>query len=259
MSHRGPLDTPTAPAGQCVRLGQNFILRSPWRRRADTDQLFNEIHRPPSLKLRSGTHTTTFQTMKFIVGTKEEMTQVFTEGGKVQPATIVKVSPLTVTQLKTAEKDGYAAIQFGFAEKKEKHINKAQQTKGLFSGYIELRTDEAPEVGSVVNADTFAEGDVVTASGISKAKGFQGGVKRHGFHGGPRSHGQKHSHREPGSIGATGFGRVLKGLRMAGRMGGDRITVKNLKVLQVNTDAQIILISGAVPGRKGTVVEIRNV
>ncbi len=202
--------------------------------------------------------------MKFIVGTKEEMTQVFTEGGKVQPATIVKVSPLTVTQLKTAAKDGYAAVQFGFAEKKEKHINKAQKTKGLFSGYIEFRlpaqagTDEAPEVGSVVNADTFAEGDVVTASGISKAKGFQGGVKRHGFHGGSRTHGQKHSEREVGSIGGGGRagGRVVKGMRMGGRMGGDRITVKNLKIVQVDAANGYLLISGAVPGRRGTLIEI---
>lgn len=225
MSHRGPLDTPTAPAGQCVRLGRNRIWSN---------------------------------SMKFIVGTKEEMTQVFTEGGKVQPATIVKVSPLTVTQLKTAAKDGYAAVQFGFAEKTEKHINKAQKTKGLFSSYIEFRTDEAPEVGSTVSADTFAEGDVVTASGISKGKGFQGGVKRHGFHGGSRTHGQKHSEREVGSIGGGGRagGRVVKGMRMGGRMGGDRITVKNLKIVQVDAANGYLLISGAVPGRRGTVIEI---
>lgn len=232
----GPLDTPTAPAGQCVRLGQNFILRS-----------FSE-----------GGRIQINLSMKFIVGTKEEMTQVFTEGGKVQPATIVKVTPLTVTQLKTAAKDGYAAVQFGFAEKTEKHINKAQKTKGLFSSYIELRTDEAPEVGSVVNADTFAEGDVVTASGITKGKGFQGGVKRHGFHGGSRTHGQKHSEREVGSIGGGGRagGRVVKGMRMGGRMGGERVTVKNLKIVQVDAANGYLLISGAVPGRRGTVIEI---
>lgn len=196
--------------------------------------------------------------MKFLVGTKQEMTQIFTDGGRVQPATIIKVSPLTVTQLKNADKDGYAAVQFGFHEKKEKHINKAQQPKGLFARFIELRTDETPEVGSTVGVDTFAEGDVVTVSGISKAKGFQGGVKRHGFHGGRRTHGQKHSEREPGSIGGAGRsgGRVVKGMRMAGRMGGDRITVKNLKVVQIDTTNGYLLVSGAVPGRRGTVVEI---
>jgi large subunit ribosomal protein L3 len=105
----------------------------------------------------------------------------------------------------------------------------------------------------------FAPGDTIVVSAVSKGKGFQGGVKRHGFAGGRGSHGQKHSHREPGSIGSTGPGRVFKGTRMAGRMGGERITVKNLKVLQVNVDAQLLLVSGAVPGRKGAMVEIRNV
>lgn len=196
--------------------------------------------------------------MKFLVGTKQEMTQVFTEGGRVQPVTVIKVAPLTVTQVKTADKDGYAALQFGFDEKKESKVNKAQRTKGLFGGFIELRTDEAVEVGSKLGADVFAEGDAVVVSGTSKAKGFQGVVKRHGFGGGRRTHGQKHSEREPGSIGGAGRagGRVVKGMRMAGRMGGERVTVKNLKIVQVDAANGYLLVSGAVPGRRGTLLEI---
>lgn len=196
--------------------------------------------------------------MKFIVGTKQEMTQIFTEEGRVEPATIIKVSPLTVTQVKTPEKDGYTALQFGFGEKKEKHVNKPQRTKGLFAGFIERKTDEALDVGATVNIDAFAVGDVVQVSGITKAKGFQGVVKRHGFAGGRRTHGQKHSEREAGSIGGGGRagGRVAKGLRMAGRMGGDRVTVKNLRIVQVDAANGYLLVSGAVPGRRGTRIEV---
>ena len=112
------------------------------------------------------------------------------------------------------------------------------------------------KLGDVINADTFEEGDKIQVTGTSKGKGFQGVVKRHGFHGGPRSHGQKHSEREPGSIGATGPQRVFKGVRMAGRMGSDRITVKNLKIVGVDKENNKILISGAVPGKRGTLLEI---
>lgn len=196
--------------------------------------------------------------MKFIVGTKQEMTQIFTEAGRVEPATIIKVAPITVTQLKTTEKDGYTAVQFGFGETTAKHVNKAQQTKGLFSGFVELKTNETPEIGSKVEPAVFEAGDVVQVTGITKAKGFQGVVKRHGFAGGRRTHGQKHSEREAGSIGGGGRagGRVVKGMRMAGRMGGDRVTVKNLKIVQVDADNGYILVSGAVPGRRGTRIEI---
>ena len=113
--------------------------------------------------------------------------------------------------------------------------------------------------GDIVDASSFAEGDKVEVSGISKGKGFQGVVKRHGFHGGPRTHGQKHSEREPGSIGAGGVQRVFKGKRMAGRMGGDRITVKNLKILKIDKDNNEMLVSGAIPGRRGTLLEIKSV
>lgn len=198
---------------------------------------------------------------KFIVGTKQEMTQVFTEDGRVHPATVLVVSPLTVTQIKSKDKDGYSAVQFGYGTTKEGRVNKAQQGKGRFAHYIELRTDEPMEVTNTIDASAFAEGDTVEVSGITKAKGFQGVVKRHGFHGGRRTHGQKHSEREPGSIGGGGRagGRVVKGMRMGGRMGGDRVTVKNLRVLQVDSENGVLVVSGAIPGRRGTQIEIRAI
>ncbi len=199
--------------------------------------------------------------MKFILATKEEMTQVFDKDGRVHPATILKVGPMTVTQVKTLEKDGYRAVQVGYGAKKESHVHKAQRTKGLFRHFCEYRfTDDvsAPEAGSTYGvADAFAPGDVVAVSGISKAKGFQGVIKRHGFSGGPASHGQKHNARQPGSIGGGLRTRVPKGMRMAGRTGGTRVTVKNLKVLAVDNERGQLILEGAVPGRRGTLIEVR--
>ena len=191
------------------------------------------------------------------------MVQVWNEEGKCFPATLLVAGPVTVTQLKSNEKDGYSAVQVGFGEKNAKKINKALKGHlkdlGNFRYINEFRTDDKEfNVGDTIDVSLFEEGDIVQVSGISKGKGFQGVVKRHGFHGGPRSHGQKHSEREPGSIGATGPQRVFKGVRMAGRMGGDRVTVKNLKVLQVDKENNTLLISGAVPGKKGTLLEIRG-
>lgn len=201
--------------------------------------------------------------MKFLLGTKQNMTQIFDENGNVIPVTSVLAGPTTVTQIKTIETDGYNAVQIGFGEKKTKNIKKPQRKMGNFRYIKEFRLpkDTKPEcaVGDVFSADElFNEGDVVTVSGISKGKGFQGVVKRHGFHGGPRSHGQKHSEREPGSIGATGPQRVFKGTRMAGRMGSDRITVKNLKIIKIDKDNSQLFVSGAIPGRKGTLLEIKG-
>lgn len=206
--------------------------------------------------------------MKFILGIKQHMTQVFGEDGKVLPVTVLASGPMTVTQVKTKEKDGYDAIQLGFGSKSPKNVAKAQKGHfkelGNFRFVKEYRLAEGEKsdlkVGDKVDLSAFKEGDAVEVSGISKGKGFQGVVKRHGFHGGPRSHGQKHSEREPGSIsgGTRNGGRVPAGMRMAGRMGGDRITVKNLKVAQLNAESNLILISGAIPGRRGTVVEIRG-
>jgi len=199
-----------------------------------------------------------------MLGTKGRMTQVFDEKGVVTAATMVSAGPLTVTQVKTQEVDGYSAVQVGSGVRREKNINKAQQ--GHLKDLANVRVmREFSEVGESKRGDTmdisvFAPGDVVEVSAISKGKGFQGVVKRHGFSGGPRSHGQKNKERAPGSIGGGGRagGRVVKGMRMAGRMGNDRVTVENLRVLQVDTENNMILISGAIPGRPGTLVEIRS-
>lgn len=197
------------------------------------------------------------------------MTQVFGEDGRVYPATVVKVSPIVVTQVKDGGKDGYRAVQIGFGVRKAKRIAKAQKGHakelGNFAGYKEFRTREEGDIGykrgDSVDVSVFNPGDAVTVSAISKGKGFQGVVKRHGFSGGPRSHGQKHSEREPGSIGGGGRagGRVAKGMRMAGRMGGDRITLRKVKVLQINKEGNELLLHGSVPGRPGTVVEISSI
>jgi large subunit ribosomal protein L3 len=209
--------------------------------------------------------------MKFLLAKKQYMTQIFSEDGRVSAATVLTAGPLMVTQVKNAEKDGYTALQVGFGTRRDKNISKAVKghTKGLSTvegkGFAHLKefrmeTGEAKKGDMVMGLDTFSVGDNVTLSSISKGKGFQGVVKRHGFHGGPRSHGQKHSEREPGSIGGAGRdgGRVAKGKRMAGRMGGDRVTVKNLRVLGIDTETNTLVISGAIPGRKGTLVEIRS-
>jgi large subunit ribosomal protein L3 len=193
------------------------------------------------------------------------MTQVFNDAGVCQAATVLKVSPATVSQVRTVEKDGYAAVQVSSGTQKESRVAKAQ--KAHFGGAIANAKEFRPrkgeeaqiaglEKGSTISVAAFAPGDTITVSAVSKGKGFQGVVKRHGFKGGRRSHGQKHSEREPGSIGIGGIGRVLKGTRMGGRMGGDVITVKNLTVLQVNEKENLLVVAGAVPGRKGTLVEV---
>lgn len=201
--------------------------------------------------------------MKFILGKKGKMTQVYDEAGRVFPATIVNASPLTVTQVKTLETDGYDAVQVGSGARKEKNINKAQKGHfkdlGAFGTVREFRGEVAEtQKGDTIDVTAFEVGDKVSVQATSKGKGFQGVVKRHNFAGGPRTHGQKHSERAPGSIGATGPQRVFKGTKMAGRMGTDTVTVKNLKVLQVDKDTDTLLISGAIPGRPGTLVEIRG-
>jgi large subunit ribosomal protein L3 len=199
--------------------------------------------------------------MKFLLGTKEQMTQIFTEDGIV-PVTVIKTAPNVVTQIKTTDKDGYKSIQIGFGEKREKNISKAVKGHikdlGNFAHLKEVKTDAELSIGDKIEITTFSEGDKVTVSAISKGKGFQGVVKRHGFKGGRRSHGQKHSEREPGSIGVGGVQRVFKGMRMAGRMGADRVSVKNLKVARVDSDSNLIYIKGAIPGRKGTLIEIKG-
>ena len=200
------------------------------------------------------------------------MTRVFGEDGRARAGTILLADPIVVTQVKTKEgKDKYSAIQVGMGSRKAKNVGKAVlgHTKGV--GYEKIREFRLPtsstevmagEVGGKIDASIFAVGEVVRVSGITKGKGFAGGVKRHGFHGGPRTHGQKHSEREPGAIGGSGGragGRVAKGIRMAGRMGGDKVTVENLKVLAVDAKNGKIIVSGAVPGPRGTILEITSV
>lgn len=199
-----------------------------------------------------------------MLGTKGKMTQVFDEKGVVSAATIIKAGPLTVTQVKGKDVDGYEAVQVGFGTRKENRTTKPLKGHfgdlGLFQHVREYKTETLPARGEKLDISMFAPGDTVEVSAVSKGKGFQGVVKRHGFHGGPRSHGQKNKERSPGSIGGGGRagGRVAKGMRMAGRMGNDRVTVTNLKVLQIDLANNIILISGAVPGRPGTLVEIHG-
>ncbi len=199
---------------------------------------------------------------KFILAEKQHMTQVFDKDGVVHPVTVVSSGPMVVTQVKSKSKDGYDSVQIGYGTKAPKNISKAlkghMKDLGEFRHMREFKTDLSFNVGDKLEPSQFVEGDVVTVTSISKGKGFQGVVKRHGFAGGPRTHGQKHSEREPGSISGNtrNGGRVPKGMRMAGRMGGDTITQKNLKVIGFDDQGQI-LISGAIAGRRGTLVAIK--
>ncbi|MFA6251201.1 MAG: 50S ribosomal protein L3 [Candidatus Paceibacterota bacterium] len=204
--------------------------------------------------------------MKFILGKKQHMMQCFLEDGTAVPATVISAGPLVVTQVKSPDVDGYTAVQVAYDEQKTNRATKAHlghvlasQTEkegGAYKHLREFRDIEDIKEGDKITVSVFNTGDVITVSGISKSKGFQGVVKRHGFHGGPRSHGQKHSEREPGSIGGGLRNKVPKGMRMAGRMGGDRITIKNLEVIGVDTENNELIIKGAIPGRRGTLVEI---
>jgi large subunit ribosomal protein L3 len=199
--------------------------------------------------------------MKFILGKKLEMSQVFGPDGNVIPVTLVQAGPCIVTQVKTNETDGYTAVQIGFKETKASRLAKPQQghLKDLpaLAELTEFRTEAASDLkrGDKIEASSFVAGDVVQVSGTSKGKGFQGVVKRHHFHGHPTTHGHKDQTRMPGSIGAGGVQHVLKGRRMAGHMGSDRVTVKNLQVVEVR-DGGILAIKGAVPGARNTILEI---
>jgi large subunit ribosomal protein L3 len=201
--------------------------------------------------------------MKFILGTKENMAEYFSEDGKVFPVTIVSAPAITVTRIFSKEKDGYDSVQVGSGVQKKERVTKgaAGAMKGAFYKTLkEFRLKPADEnsakEGDVIDLSAFAPGDKITVTSVSKGKGFQGVVKRHGFHGGPRTHGQKHSEREPGSIGGGLRTHVPKGMRMAGRMGSDKITQKNLEVVFLDTENNLMLIKGAIAGRRGTLVEI---
>ncbi|MCX6752634.1 MAG: 50S ribosomal protein L3 [Candidatus Nomurabacteria bacterium] len=201
--------------------------------------------------------------MKFILATKENMAEYFGEDGTVIPVTVLSVPAMTVTRIFSKEKDGYNSVQVGFGTQKKERVSRssAGAMKGAFYKTLkEFRLKPADKTsvkeGDTVNVSIFAPGDSLQVSSVSKGKGFQGVVKRHGFHGGPRTHGQKHSEREPGSIGGGLRTHVPKGMRMAGRMGGDRITQKNLKVVSVDAENNIMLVKGAIAGKRGSLVEI---
>ena len=187
------------------------------------------------------------------------MSRVFSEDRKVMPVTLIEAGPCVVTQVKTEEKDGYRAVQVGFGEKKK--INKPLmghlKNLGRFRYLKEIRDiKEDIKIGDKIDAGVFEEGDKVRVIGISKGKGFQGVMKRHGFHGSPATHGHKHDHRAPGSIGSAFPEHVLKGKKMAGRMGSDQIMVKGLKIIKVDKENNLLAIKGAVPGKRGALVEV---
>lgn len=208
-------------------------------------------------------------TMTGLLGKKIGMTSIFDESGQVIPCTVIEAGPCYVTQVKTKERDGYEAVQLGFEEKKERLVNKP--LKGHFArantkpmrivrefrgnGISDLQPGQQIKVENV-----FVKGDLVSVVGTSKGRGFQGVVKRHHFGGGSRTHGQSDRERAPGSIGSSSFpSRVLKGMRMAGRMGGTRVTVRNLKVVGVIPDSNLLLVKGSVPGAVNGYVEIHKV
>ena len=187
----------------------------------------------------------------------------FSEKGDVFPVTVVSAGPVTVTRVLEKSKDGYNAIQVGFGNQKEAKIGKTR--KGIMKGgnfrtlkEFRLKSNETITLkeGDVIDAGVFVVGDEIRVTSVSKGKGFQGVVKRHGFSGGPRTHGQKHSEREPGSIGGGLRTHVPKGMKMAGRMGGDRITQKNLKIVSIDAENNIMLVKGAIAGKRGSLVEI---
>jgi large subunit ribosomal protein L3 len=202
---------------------------------------------------------------KGILGRKLGMTQVFAENGDVIPVTVVEAAPNVVLQKKTVEGDGYEAIQIGFDNKKESRANKPEQGHATKANTTpkrfvkELRGVDVAgyEVGQEVKVDIFNEGDIVDVTGISKGKGFQGVIKRHGQSRGPMAHGSRY-HRRPGSMGAVDPMRVFKGKALPGRMGGDRITVQNLEVVRVDTERNLLLIKGNVPGAKRSYVTIKS-
>jgi len=196
--------------------------------------------------------------MKFILGKKLQMVQIFDEKGDVVPVTLIEAGPCYVTQIETKEKNGYEAIQIGFEKLKAKKIKKTQKQKpfrylGEFKGDISKY-----KIGQKIDVSLFQEGDKVKISGISKGKGFAGAVKRWGFKDKAKAHGAKDM-RRVGSIGSRFPQRVIKGKKMPGRMGGERVTIKNLKIMRVDPKNNLIVIKGAVPGRKGTLLEIKSI
>ena len=201
--------------------------------------------------------------MKFILGKKLESTQVWRKDDEVVSVTKVQAGPCVVTQVKTDDKDGYKALQVGFGIKKEKNIRKPQKGHlkklGNFRYLKEFRTDdEKIKTGDKIDVSAFEVGDKISVTGISKGKGFQGVVRKYGFKGQKKTHGNKDQLRMPGSIGATGPAHVFKGTRMPGRMGNEQVTVKNLEIVEIDTENSIISIKGAIPGAKNGLIMISS-
>ena len=202
--------------------------------------------------------------MKAIIGKKVGMTQIFDENGFVIPVTVIEAGPCTVAQVKSVDADGYNAVQLGFGDVKDKHINKPE--KGHFAKsklaakkhLREFRVDSADvKVGDEVKADVFVAGDKIDVQGTTKGKGFQGVIKRHGQHRGPMGHGSMY-HRRPGSMGSTSTpGRVFKGKKLPGHMGVQTVTIQNLDVVRVDMDKNVLLVKGSVPGPKGAILKIK--
>lgn len=198
-----------------------------------------------------------------LIGRKIGMTQVFNQGGMVEAVTAIEVGPCIVTQVKTVEKDGYNAVQLGFGQAKklnapEKgHLGKL----GLFKNLREFKVEDKPgvDLGHKIDVSLFQPGDLVDIIGLSKGRGFAGVVKRYHFSGGPKTHGQSDRHRAPGAVGSgTTPGHVFKGLRMAGHMGNERVTVRRVRVVKADPDRNLLLVRGAVPGAKNGLLEIRK-
>ena len=203
---------------------------------------------------------------KTIIGKKVGMTQIFDETGMVIPVTVIEAGPCTVTQVKTVETDGYNGIQLGYGEVKEKRVNKPlkghfQKSKLALKKHLrEFRTDDLADVkvGDEIKLDVFEAGDKIDVQGTSKGKGFQGVIKRHGQSRGPMGHGSMY-HRRPGSMGSTSTpGRVFKGKKLPGHMGCVTVTIQNLDVVRVDTDKNVLLIKGSVPGPKGAILKIKK-
>jgi large subunit ribosomal protein L3 len=205
--------------------------------------------------------------VKGILGEKLGMTQVFSDDGRALPVTVLRAGPCTVTQIRTQERDGYAAVQIGFTEVASKRLNKpetghlAVSKAPALRSLVEIRTDDAAtyELGRRLTADLFAVGDRIDVVGVSKGKGFAGAMKRWNFSGKEASHGTERKHRSPGSVNAgTTPGRVFKGKKLPGHLGHERVTVLNLEVVEVDPERNLLLIKGAVPGPNGGLVLVRN-
>lgn len=196
--------------------------------------------------------------MKFILGHKIGMSQMFDKNGRLNPVTLITAGPCYVLQKKTKEKDGYEATQIGFKKIEKKNKIKKTMRGKEFKFIREGKGTEEKNTGDEISISLFQEGDTIKISGFSKGKGFQGGVKRHGFHGRRATHGAKHEQRTIGSVGTRFPQHVMKGRKMPGRMGNERVTVRNLKILKVDLENNLLVIKGAVPGKNGALLEIRG-